>query len=112
MINFAPQPHTARLVSEIQIASLLMPHSDLPRTLGALRANRLFDQLQPDRTLKEELRSNLICKLSRGEILFPGLMGFEDTVIPQVINAILSRHNFILLGLRGQATTRLERLLT
>jgi magnesium chelatase subunit I len=89
-----------------------MHHSDLPRTLGALRANRLFDQLQPDRTLKEELRSNLICKLSRGETLFPGLMGFEDTVIPQVINAILSRHNFILLGLRGQAKTRLARLLT
>jgi len=89
-----------------------MPHSDLPRTLGALRTSRSFDQLPPARTLKEELRSNLICKLNRGETLFPGLMGFEDTVIPQVINAILSRHNFILLGLRGQAKTRLARMLT
>jgi magnesium chelatase subunit I len=89
-----------------------MLHSDLPRTLGALRASRFFDQLQPDRTLKEELRSNLICKLNRSETLFPGLMGFEDTVIPQVVNAILSRHNFILLGLRGQAKTRLARMLT
>jgi magnesium chelatase subunit I len=89
-----------------------MPHSDLPRTLGALRNSRFFDQLQPDRTLKEELRSNLLCKLSRGETLFPGVMGFEDTVIPQVVNAILSRHNFILLGLRGQAKTRLARMLT
>ncbi len=89
-----------------------MPHSDLPRTLGALRSSRFFDQLQPDRPLKEELRSNLICKLDRGENLFPGVMGFEDTVIPQVVNAILSRHNFILLGLRGQAKTRLARLLT
>src|SRR5204863_4374384 len=89
-----------------------MPHSDLPRTLGALRTSRFAGQLQADRTLKEELRSNLICKLERGETLFPGLMGFEDTVIPQVINAILSRHNFILLGLRGQAKTRLARLLT
>jgi magnesium chelatase subunit I len=89
-----------------------MPHSDLPRTLGALRTSRFFDQLQPDRTLKEELRSNLICKLNRSEDLFPGLMGFEDTVIPQVVNAILSRHNFILLGLRGQAKTRLARMLT
>ncbi len=89
-----------------------MPHSDLPRTLGALRSSRFFDQLQPDRTLKEELRSNLICKLNRGETLFPGLMGFDDTVVPQVVNAILSRHNFILLGLRGQAKTRLARMLT
>ncbi len=89
-----------------------MPHSDLPRTLGALRASRFFDQLHPDRTLKEELRSNLICKLDRDETLFPGIMGFEDTVVPQVVNAILSRHNFILLGLRGQAKTRLARLLT
>lgn len=89
-----------------------MPHLDLPRTLGALRASRYFDQLQPDRTLKEELRCNLICKLDRGETLFPGVLGFEDTVIPQVVNAILSRHNFILLGLRGQAKTRLARMLT
>src|SRR5437868_9323207 len=89
-----------------------MPYSDLPRTLGALRTSRFLDQLQPDRTLKEELRSNLICKLNRGEALFPGLMGFDDTVVPQVVNAILSRHNFILLGLRGQAKTRLARLLT
>src|SRR5579884_2172759 len=89
-----------------------MPHSDLPRTLGALRASRFFDQLKPDRTLKEELRCNLICKLDREEPLFPGVMGYEDTVIPQVVNAILSRHNFILLGLRGQAKTRLARLLT
>jgi magnesium chelatase subunit I len=89
-----------------------MPHPDLPRTLGALRAGRLFDKLQPERTLKDELRSNLICKLERGDVLFPGVMGFDDTVVPQVVNAILSRHNFILLGLRGQAKTRLARMLT
>jgi magnesium chelatase subunit I len=89
-----------------------MPHSDLPRTLGALRASRFSDQLQADRTLKEELRSNLLCKLQRREELFPGLVGYEETVIPQVVNAVLSRHNFILLGLRGQAKTRLARMLT
>ncbi len=89
-----------------------MLHSDLPVTLGALRTSRFFDQFQPDRTLKEELRSNLICKLDRGETLFPGVVGFDDTVIPQVVNALLSRHNFILLGLRGQAKTRLARMLT
>ncbi len=89
-----------------------MSHSDLPETLGELRASRFFDQHPADRTLKDELRANLICKLERGETLFPGVMGYDDTVIPQIINAILSRHNFILLGLRGQAKTRLARLLT
>lgn len=89
-----------------------MPYSDLPETLGELRASHFFDQHPPDRTLKDELRSNLICKLERGETLFPGVMGYDDTVVPQIVNAVLSRHNFILLGLRGQAKTRLARLLT
>jgi magnesium chelatase subunit I len=89
-----------------------MPTPELPVTLGALRASRFVEQLSPERTLKEELRSNLLCKLERGETLFPGVMGYEDTVIPQIVNAVLSRHNFILLGLRGQAKTRLARMLT
>ena len=58
------------------------------------------------------MRANLICKIQRGDALFPGILGYEDTVVPQVVNAILSRHNFILLGLRGQAKTRLIRMLT
>ncbi len=62
--------------------------------------------------MKDELRQNLICKLKRREELFPGIVGYEDTVVPQMVNAILSRHNFILLGLRGQAKTRLIRMLT
>jgi magnesium chelatase subunit I len=89
-----------------------MPTLDLPVTLGALRASRFIDQLSPERTLKEELRSNLLCKLERGDTLFPGVMGYEETVVPQVVNAVLSRHNFILLGLRGQAKTKLARMLT
>ena len=89
-----------------------MPQHELPTTLGALRASRFAEGLAPERDLKEEIRSNLICKLERGETLFPGVMGFDDTVIPQMVNAILSRHNFILLGLRGQAKTRIARLLT
>jgi magnesium chelatase subunit I len=89
-----------------------MPQTDLPQTLGALRSSSFFNQLQAGRTLKEELRSNLICKLERGETLFPGVIGYEDTVVPQIVNAVLSRHNFILLGLRGQAKTRLARMLT
>jgi magnesium chelatase subunit I len=59
-----------------------------------------------------ELRENLICKLQRGDDLFPGVVGYEDTVVPQIVNAVLSRHNFILLGLRGQAKTRIIRMLT
>jgi magnesium chelatase subunit I len=62
--------------------------------------------------VKDELRDNLICKLQRREPLFPGIVGYDDTVIPQIVNAVLSRHNFILLGLRGQAKTRLIRMLT
>jgi len=89
-----------------------MPYTELPRTLGALKNSDFAAKLSPDRTLKEELRSNLICKLERGDTLFPGVMGYEDTVVPQVVNAVLSRHNFILLGLRGQAKTRLARMLT
>ena len=64
------------------------------------------------RTVNDELRENLICKLQRSEPLFPGIVGYEDTVVPQIVNAVLSRHNFILLGLRGQAKTRLIRMLT
>jgi magnesium chelatase subunit I len=92
--------------------SYFMPYTELPRTLGALRNSEFAGKCSPDHTLKEELRSNLICKLESGETLFPGVMGYEDTVVPQVVNAVLSRHNFILLGLRGQAKTRLARMLT
>ena len=84
----------------------------LPQTLGALRASAFSESQLANRSVKDELRTNLICRLQRGDQLFPGIMGYEDTVIPQVINAILSRHHFILLGLRGQAKTRLIRLMT
>jgi magnesium chelatase subunit I len=76
-------------------------------TLGELRASG-----RATRTVKEELRDNLITRLTAGVPLFPGIVGYDDTVIPQVVNAILSKHNFILLGLRGQAKTRLLRALT
>src|SRR5256885_8877517 len=85
---------------------------ELPRTLGELRTSSLSEQRLGARSVKDELRANLICKIQRGEALFPGIVGFEDSVIPQIVNAILSRHNFILLGLRGQAKTRLIRMLT
>ncbi len=80
----------------------------MPRTLGELKQSRFKDQLT-DRSVKDEVRSNLVAKLRRGEKIFPGIVGYEDTVIPQITNAILSRHNFILLGLRGQAKSRILR---
>ena len=85
---------------------------ELPRTLGALRHSPYTEERLAGLSVKDELRNNLICKIQRGETLFPGILGYEDTVIPQVMNALLSRHNFILLGLRGQAKTRLIRMLT
>ena len=80
---------------------------DYPRTLRELKASR-YQTL----SVKDELRLNLIRKLRAGQKLFPGIVGYDDTVIPQLINAILSRHNIILLGLRGQAKSRIIRQIT
>jgi len=84
----------------------------LPLTLGELRTSAFPENRLARRSVKDELRANLICRIQSGEELFPGIVGYEDTVVPQVVNALLSRHNFILLGLRGQAKTRLIRMLT
>jgi magnesium chelatase subunit I len=80
-------------------------------TLGALREAVARGRLAR-RTVREEVRDNLIRKLRAGGTLFPGIIGYDDSVVPQVVNALLSQHNFILLGLRGQAKTRLLRALT
>lgn len=77
------------------------------RTLGELRASGYAT-----RSVKDEMRANLIAKLRGGERLFPGILGYEETVVPQIVNAILAKHNFILLGLRGQAKSRIIRQLT
>jgi magnesium chelatase subunit I len=79
----------------------------LPATLGELKASG-YQQI----SVKDELRANLIKKLKAGETLFPGIIGYTETVIPQLVNAILARHNIILLGLRGQAKSRIIRQLT
>src|SRR5262249_27939805 len=78
-----------------------------PRTLGELKSAGY----RP-RTVKDELRANLVARLREGGPLFRGIIGYESRVEPQIVNAILSRHDFILLGLRGQAKTRLLRSLT
>jgi magnesium chelatase subunit I len=96
-----------------------MPQTSLPRTLGQLRSSE-FTPERVARSVKDELRDNLIAHLREiapggkreGESLFPGIIGFDDTVVPQIVNAVLSRHNFILLGLRGQAKSRILRSLT
>ena len=86
---------------------------NLPRTLGELRRSREFsDKRIGERSIKDELRANLIRRLRNGATLFPGIVGYDDTVIPQIVSAVLSRHNFILLGLRGQAKSRILRQLT
>ncbi|MBL8212851.1 MAG: sigma 54-interacting transcriptional regulator [Bryobacterales bacterium] len=87
--------------------------TDLPNTLGALkRDSRFCEKRLQHRSVKDEMRENLIRKLGQEGPLFPGVIGYDETVVPQVVNAVLSRHNFILLGLRGQAKTRLIRMLT
>jgi magnesium chelatase subunit I len=80
------------------------------RTLGELKGSEW--QQKAGRSVKDELRSNLVARLQSGQAVFPGIVGYEETVAPQIINALLSRHNFILLGLRGQAKTRILRQLT
>jgi magnesium chelatase subunit I len=81
-----------------------------PKTLGELRSSSNWsEQRLANRSLRQELRENLLCRMAKGEALFPGVHGYDDTVIPQIINAILSRHHFILLGLRGQAKSRILR---
>jgi magnesium chelatase subunit I len=85
-----------------------------PRTLGELRRSPFSEEKLRSRRVKDELRDNLIVRLRTNgdEAIFAGIVGYDDTVVPQIVNAILSRHNFILLGLRGQAKSRILRALT
>ena len=86
----------------------------LPRTLGELRRSTFSEESLRNRRVKDELRDNLIARLRHHDdaSIFPGIVGYDDTVVPQIVNAVLSRHNFILLGLRGQAKSRILRALT
>src|SRR5438477_12644840 len=80
-----------------------------PLTLGELKRTEWAAPARRQRTVKDEMRENLICLLENGSPLFPGIVGYEETVLPQLVNAILSRHNFITLSLRGQAKSRMLR---
>jgi magnesium chelatase subunit I len=86
---------------------------NLPATLGELRQQKDFSEERlRNRRVKDEMRENLIARLRTGGPIFSGIIGYEDTAVPQIVNAVLSRHNFILLGLRGQAKSRILRALT
>ena len=82
-----------------------------PETLGALRRSAHGAPALALRSVKDEMRRNLLARLASGGPLFEGVLGYEETVMPQIVNALLSRHNFILLGLRGQAKSRILRAL-
>ena len=86
--------------------------SQYPETFGALKRSPWGAPDRALRSVKDELRSNLLARLARGGPIFKGVVGYEDTVMPQIVNALLSRHNLILLGLRGQAKSRILRALT
>ena len=77
------------------------------KTLGELKASGY-----QSKSIKEELRRNRIQKLKQKENTFPGIIGYEDSVIPDVERALLSKHNILFLGLRGQAKTRMARQMT
>jgi magnesium chelatase subunit I len=86
--------------------------SSYPQTFGALKRLAAERPHLINRSVKDELRTNLLARIERGGPLFEGVLGYEDTVMPQLVNALLSRHNIILLGLRGQAKSRILRALT
>ena len=81
----------------------------LPKTLGELKQSPWGVPEKARRSVKDEMRQNLLARLCTSMPLFPGVIGYDDSVMPQIVNAILSRHNFILLGLRGQAKSRILR---
>ena len=88
------------------MSSLATPSLTLPKTFGDLKASGYVS-----RPVKSEIRENLIASLHKGENIFEGIYGYEDTVIPEMQRAILSRHHILLLGLRGQAKTRIARMM-
>src|SRR5581483_11811044 len=93
-------------ISQMASASAQPPAHPRPATVGQLKETDYRPM-----SVKDELRKNLIRKLKAGEELFPGILGYRDSVIPQIVNGILSKHDLLFLGLRGQAKTRILRML-
>ncbi|HJR42068.1 MAG TPA: magnesium chelatase [Gemmatimonadaceae bacterium] len=86
--------------------------TSFPETLGALKRSPFAAPHLAHQSVKDEVRANLLRRLAEGGDIFPGVLGYDESVVPQIVNALLSRHNFILLGLRGQAKSRILRALT
>ena len=117
-----PKSYRLRKCCQVRTPIDLPPHlrvtreynlsSKYPETFGGLKRSEWASPDRIRRSVKDELRSNLLGRLARGGPLFEGVVGYEDTVMPQIVNALLSRHNLILLGLRGQAKSRILRALT
>ena len=80
--------------------------SNLPRTVGELRSSG-----HREREVKQEIRENLLTALAEGDDVWPGILGFDETVLPQLERALIAGHDFVLLGERGQGKTRLLRAL-
>lgn len=100
----SPKPASERLILKNKLEGIALMNSKSITTLGALKQSGY----QP-RSIKEEIRENLVRKLEKKEERFTGIIGYEETVIPDVERALLSRHNILFLGLRGQAKTRMAR---
>jgi magnesium chelatase subunit I len=83
-----------------------------PNTLGDLKSSDFTEARLAGRGIRDEIRENVVRMLGSDEQLFPGIVGYEESVLPQLVNALLSRHHFVLLGLRGQAKSRILRSLT
>jgi magnesium chelatase subunit I len=118
--RFGPDPpgwiKTARKILPGQLVSsktggTTFNHMTRPQTLGELRRSSWAEPPLRGRSVRDEVRGNLLRALEGNEPLFPGIVGYEDTIIPQLTNALLARHHFILLGLRGQAKSRILRQL-
>ncbi|MEO8449903.1 MAG: magnesium chelatase, partial [Gemmatimonadota bacterium] len=80
-----------------------------PQTFGELKSSRWATPELRSRSVRDELRTNLLAALEAGDELFPGIHGYDDTIVPQIVNALLAKQDFILLGLRGQAKSRILR---
>src|SRR5690348_16615216 len=96
-----------RIIAPTSLLGDALVHESEPRTLGELRASGY--QILP---VREEMRKNLLAGLGLGERILPGIIGYDDTVVPEVENAILAGHHIVFLGERGQAKSRVIRTLT
>src|SRR6476661_8562613 len=86
-----------------------MSPTTLPRTLGDLKNSPWAEAPIRGRTVRDEIRANLLARLDQSGPLFPGIVGYEETILPQIVHALLARHHFILLRLRAQAKSRILR---